>query len=124
MHDQTRPGNTTRHKLGRVSVGDKLANDVGLVNLGCFNRLVFARTRFDHHWRQLLTWGSNGGDMSTQVDLVLVDAQFGSGLPGCRGAPKIATRVAQINACKESFFDYAIKPFYTLTAQKVLKYLG
>ncbi|CAE1285041.1 Craniofacial development protein 2 [Acanthosepion pharaonis] len=66
----------TRHVLGRFALGTRCDNGDPLVKFAVANRIVMTNTRFQHLRRHLVTWRSNDGRTSNQIDYILVRARW------------------------------------------------
>lgn len=75
---------TTRHIIGKHTIGDRCANGDRLLNFASANQLVVASTRFQHPRRHLLTWKSNDHTTTSQIDHILMKARWISTVEDCR----------------------------------------
>ncbi len=75
---------TLRNEVGSFRLGTQCSNGERLVNFATDNRLVVTYTRFQHPWRHLVTWYSNGQTTRNQIDFVLVRARWTSSVLDCR----------------------------------------
>ncbi len=75
---------STRHTLGKFTVGMRCANGDRLVNFVSANPLLVSSTRFQHPQCHLVTWFSNDGRTREQIDHILVRSRWASSVIDCR----------------------------------------
>ncbi|BHF70235.1 hypothetical protein SprV_0301328500 [Sparganum proliferum] len=71
---RTGPGDpTTSHLLGRFGLGSRGENGERLLNFADRNRLLVTNTCFQHRKKHLLTWYSNDGRTTSQIDYIRLE---------------------------------------------------
>ena len=75
---------TNEKILGLYGVGERCENGDRLVRFASFNRLCVASTNFRHPKNKLLTWFSNDGRTSSQIDHILVRQKHTRTVVACR----------------------------------------
>lgn len=75
---------TVRRVLGRFALGRRCDNGERLVNFAASNRLVVMNTRFQHPQHQLVTWYSNDGRTTNQIDYILARSRWASSVLDAR----------------------------------------
>ena len=68
----------TRHVLGRFALSPRCDNGDRMVNFAVANHLVVTNTRFQHPRRHLVTWRSNDGRTTNQIEYILVQVRWAS----------------------------------------------
>ncbi|CAE1309668.1 Craniofacial development protein 2 [Acanthosepion pharaonis] len=96
---------SNRHVLSRFALGTRCDNGDRLVNFAVANRLVVTKTRFQHPRRHLVTWRSNDGRTSNQIDYILVRARWASSVLDSRAYRGADTSSAHVTAGKEIHED-------------------
>jgi len=73
-----------RTSLGPFGVGNRCANGDRLINFALNNHLIVSNTKFNHPEYHLVTWYSNDGVTTNQIDYILVRKCWASNVLDCR----------------------------------------
>jgi len=75
---------SSKHIVGQYTIGNRCENGSRLVSFAEHNGLVISSSKFQHPKRHLLTWYSNDGVTSHQIDHILINSRWASSVEDCR----------------------------------------